>query len=276
MQKKGERDENIFSTKPLPAINERVKQMVDFYANGSVKRFSELIELSNSQKLNRVFNLDKRNNEVPEVSSDILLSIANKFSYVSTDWLLTGRGSMLKGDAGQSEMLLAEPEIQMAEPDMRMAESDIRILHHPRSMEKSVSQQAIKLYDVAAAANLKTLFANKDQNILGEISIPDIPKCDGAIYVRGDSMYPILKSGDIIAYKEIYNFDNVIFGEMYLVSFDWEGDDYLTVKYVNHSEKEEHIKLVSYNQHHDPKDIPLSSINAMAIIKFSIRKNTIM
>lgn len=269
MQKKGERDENIFSTKPLPVINERVRQLVDYYANGSVKRFSELIELSNSQKLNRIFNLDKRNNEYPEVSSDILLSIANKFSYLNTDWLLTGRGSMLKSDSGQSEMLLAEPE-------MRMAESDIRILHHPRSVEKPVSQQAIRLYDVAAAANLKTLFANKDQNILGEISIPDIPKCDGAIYVRGDSMYPILKSGDIIAYKEIYNFDNVIFGEMYLVSFDWEGDDYLTVKYVNNSEKEEHIKLVSYNQHHDPKDIPLSSINAMAIIKFSIRKNTIM
>lgn len=54
--------ENIFSIKHLPAVNERVKQLVDFYANGSVKRFSEMIHLSSSQKLNRVFNLDKRNN----------------------------------------------------------------------------------------------------------------------------------------------------------------------------------------------------------------------
>lgn len=59
-----EESENIFSKRPLPAVN------------GSVKRFSEMIHLSSSQKLNRVFNLDRRNNEYPEVSSDILLSIA--------------------------------------------------------------------------------------------------------------------------------------------------------------------------------------------------------
>ena len=152
----------------------------------------------------------------------------------------------------------------------------IQMLSHPKVPEKIIDQQAINLYDVEAAANLKTLFVNKDQNILGQISIPDIPRCDGAIYVRGDSMYPILKSGDIIAYKEIHNFDNVIYGEMYLISFDIEGDDFLTVKYINHSEKDGYVKLVSYNPHHDPKDIPVSSINALALIKFSIRKNTII
>lgn len=91
-----EESENIFSTKHLPVVNERVKQLVDFYANGSVKRFSEMIHLSSSQKLNRVFNLDKRNNEYPEVSSDILLSIANMFADINTEWLLTGRGEMTK------------------------------------------------------------------------------------------------------------------------------------------------------------------------------------
>ena len=93
---KMEESENIFSRRPLPAVNERVKQLVDFYANGSVKRFSEMIHLSSSQKLNRVFNLDRRNNEYPEVSSDILLSIANMFVDINTEWLLTGRGEMTK------------------------------------------------------------------------------------------------------------------------------------------------------------------------------------
>lgn len=186
----------------------------------------------------------------------------SKCDFLNASWLLTGRGSMLKEEPKQMGVSPVEPDVQL--------------LYHPKATEKKIHQQAIKLYDVAAAANLKTLFANKDQNILGEISIPDIPKCDGAIYVRGDSMYPILKSGDIIAYKEISSFSNVIYGEMYLVSFDIEGDDYLTVKYVNRSDQDGFIKLVSYNQHHDPKDIPVSSINAMGLIKFSIRKNTIM
>ena len=108
------------------------------------------------------------------------------------------------------------------------------------------------------------------------IHIPNIPKCDGAVYVKGDSMYPLLKSGDIVAFKEIpLDMQHIFFGEMYLVSIDMDGDEYLTVKYVNHSEKgEDWIKLVSYNQYHQPKDFPLSAVKAMAIIKLSIRMNT--
>ena len=86
-------------------------------------------------------------------------------------------------------------------------------------------------------------------------------------------MYPLLKSGDIVGYKEIHSFSNIIFGEMYLVAFDLDGDEYLTVKYVNQSEQPESIRLVSYNPHHAPQDIPLRTINAMAIVKFSIRRN---
>ena len=105
---------------------------------------------------------------------------------------------------------------------------------------------------------------------------PSIPLCDGAVYISGDSMYPILKSGDIVGFKEINSFSNLIYGEMYLVSFTIEGDEYLAVKYVNRSEKEGYLKLVSYNAHHDPMDIPFSTINAMAIVKFSIRRHMMM
>lgn len=98
MQEIKNKYENIFSPMPLPDINGRVKKLVDTYAKGSVKKFSEIIQLSSSQKLNRVFNLDKRNGEYPDVSSDIIISIANKISDVNIDWLLTGRGSMLKDE----------------------------------------------------------------------------------------------------------------------------------------------------------------------------------
>src|SRR3712207_7282358 len=84
------------------------------------------------------------------------------------------------------------------------------------------------------------------------------------IYVSGDSMYPILKSGDIVGYKELNSFESIIYGEIYLVSFMIEGDEYLAVKYVKRSEKEKHIKLVSYNVHHEPMDIPFAAVNAMA------------
>lgn len=88
------KSENIFSEKKIPAINMRVKQLIEYYAGGSVKQFSEKIKLASSQKLNRIFNIDKRNGEFPEVSSDILIAIANMYSEIDINWVLTGRGKM--------------------------------------------------------------------------------------------------------------------------------------------------------------------------------------
>lgn len=187
-----------------------------------------------------------------------------KCDFISPDWLLTGRGSMLR----ENQQPENEPE--------PVKSPQIQILHHPKVSEKKITQQSIPLYDVSVAANLKTVFDNKDQNILGEISMPDIPRCDGAVYVRGDSMYPLLKSGDIVGYKEIHDFSNVIYGEMYIVAYDIEGDEYVCVKYINRSEQDGCVKLVSYNPHHDPKDIQVTRITAMALVKFSIRMNTII
>lgn len=159
---------------------------------------------------------------------------------------------------------------------INLGTSQVETIYKPTYAEKIEEDGNVILYDVEAAANLKHLFDNKDENILGMIHIPNIPKCDGAVYVKGDSMYPLLKSGDIVAYKEIpLDMQHIFFGEMYLVSIDMDGDEYLTVKYVNHSDKgDDWIKLVSYNQYHQPKDFPLSSVKAMAIIKLSIRMNT--
>ena len=206
-------------------------------------------------------------NQRMNVGTDLAAMLTKSYN-IDANWLLTGRGSMLNSE----EVTLMNNKDAPKKEDF----PEITILHKPKITERKIHQQAIKLYDVAAAANLRTLFDNKDQNILGEIMIPDIPKCDGAVYVNGDSMYPLLKSGDIIAYKEIYNLDYLIFGEMYLVSFDMDGDDYLAVKYINRSDVENYVKLVSYNPHHDPMDIPVKSINTLGLVKFSIRKNTMI
>lgn len=219
-----------------------LEAIIDHFANGNKSQLARILDIT-PQAVSTWLSRNTFDQEL----------IYAKCENINPDWLLTGRGSML-----------------------REKDETIQVLYNPKVPDKHIEQQSIKLYDVAAAANLKTLFDNKEQNILGEITIPDIPVCDGAIYVRGDSMYPLLKSGDIIAYKEIHNFSNVLYGEMYLISFDIEGDEFLTVKYVNKSEQDGYIKLVSYNPHHDPKDIPVSCINAMAIVKFSIRKNTIL
>ena len=113
--------------------------------------------------------------------------------------------------------------------------------------------------------------------VLDTIKIPHLPKCDGAISITGDSMYPLLKSGDMVLYKEV-PLDSIFYGEMYLLAYQIDGwEEYITVKYVQKSELgDDYLKLVSQNQHHQPKDVKKAQITAIAIIKASIRINTMM
>lgn len=184
--------------------------------------------------------------------------IYTKCLNISSEWLLTGNGEMLKNRASNQ---LREPgEVYKLKTD--------RVL----------KEQSIPLYDLEATAGVVELFRNKNgkSKPIDFISIPNLPKCDGAIYVTGDSMYPLLKSGDIIMYKELENsIESIFFGEMYLLSIDLDGEEYVTVKWIHKSEKgEEFITVVSQNSHHQSKDIHLSNIKALALIKASIRINS--
>ena len=226
--------------------------------NEIIRRIKELKTFKTDRQVADFLGVSKAtvSNWMARNSIDFPLLI-NKLDGVDLTWLLTGRGN---------------PEHRDNPCHDPLAEGEVQMLRTPRVPE-ALNDRSVTLYDVTAAANLKTLFTNKHQFALGEIVIPNIPSCDGAVYVSGDSMYPLLKSGDIVGYKEIHSFSNIIFGEMYLVAFDLDGDEYLTVKYVNQSEQPESIRLVSYNPHHAPQDIPPRTIKAMAIVQCSIRRN---
>ena len=78
-----------------------------------------------------------------------------------------------------------------------------------------------------------------------------------------------------ILYKQLHNIEDVFWGDMYLLSIDLEGEEYITVKYIQKSEREGYVRLVSQNPHHADKDIEISRIRALALIKASIRMNSI-
>jgi phage repressor protein C with HTH and peptisase S24 domain len=88
-------------------------------------------------------------------------------------------------------------------------------------------------------------------------------------------MYPLLKSGDIVLYKQLRDLEDIFWGDMYLLSIDIDGEEYITVKYVQKSENEGCVKLVSQNPHHADKDVAISRIRAIALVKASIRMNSI-
>ncbi len=150
-------------------------------------------------------------------------------------------------------------------------------LSNVRGTDRNLSAQRIPLYNIEGTAGLVPLFLDhRSIQPIDYIQIPNLPKCDGAIYIVGDSMYPLLKSGDIVLYKQVNDIANNIFwGEMYLISIDIDGEEYITVKYVQRSERPDHIRLVSQNPHHADKEIHIGRVNALAFVKASIRMNSI-
>jgi phage repressor protein C with HTH and peptisase S24 domain len=168
-------------------------------------------------------------------------------------WIIGGKGEMLKQDTIITPMNI-----------------------NRKTKDGIIENQEVPYYDFSAAAGLQELFdSGTPHKVLQTIKIPNLPKCDGAINVTGDSMYPLLKSGDIILYKQI-TVDDIFFGEMYLLSILTKGhEEYVTVKYVQKSDLgKEYVKLVSQNQHHQPKDFKVNEISAIAIVKASVRFNT--
>jgi len=168
---------------------------------------------------------------------------------VNPDWIDNGKGNMFT-----------------TQPDLRS---------YPHRTDNTLPLQSVPLYSIEGTAGLVPLFANTEQTTSTNfIHIPNLPKCDGAIHIVGDSMYPLLKSGDIVLYKQLHDINDIFWGDMYLISIDIDGEEYITVKYIQKSEQKDHVKLVSQNQHHADKDIDIKRIRAIALVKASIRMNS--
>ena len=139
-----------------------------------------------------------------ERNKNILIQELN----VNPDWIESGRGEMF--NCPKEECLTFR-----------------------RRTDTTIPNQSVPLYDMEAAAGLVPLFNDQSSvKPVDYIHIPNLPKCDGAIYIVGDSMYPLLKSGDIVLYKQMNDFGSIFWGDMYLLSIDIEGEEYITVKYI--------------------------------------------
>ncbi len=88
-------------------------------------------------------------------------------------------------------------------------------------------------------------------------------------------MYPILQSGDLAVVKRVHSVEDVIFGNIYIVSYVTDGgDDYIVLKYIRKSPNEGYLTLASHNTFHADVEIQKSWVRDIAIVKASVRYNT--
>lgn len=137
-----------------------------------------------------------------------------------------------------------------------------------KAAKGGLSEHAIPFYDAIAVGGLSVYQA--DQNPVIQPSETVDPgtwfrSASAAMRVYGDSMYPKYKSGCIIALKEIFDKEEIIYGEDYVV----ETGEQRVLKRLMRSEKgDEFIEMNSINPQQDargrqiyaPKDFHLSKV----------------
>ena len=174
--------------------------------------------------------------------------IVENYPAYSIEWLVTGEGEMLKS----SKKVQPNHTFQLR-------------------TDRPVEDQEIPLYDLSATAGLVAIFSDISQEPADHLRVPNLPAVDGAVYVKGDSMTPLLKSGDIIIYKKMdFSPEGILWGQIYLLSYTIGSDTYTVVKYIKRSPIEGHVRLVSANEFYEPVDIPSGSVTALALVKASI------
>lgn len=220
-------------------ISSRIRALVDYFCEGNKSDFARLIGTNEANIRNYLAGKQPK--------FDTLSAMVEKFE-INAEWLLTGKGEMLKGSVPA-------------------------VTHHTNEVVHP-DEQSIALYDFPRT-NLVGFFSNLPQPV-DRFMIPNMPKCDGAVPMRGESMRPSLNGGDIALYKRInVKVENILWGNMYLLSYEGDNEEeHIGIHTIRPSEDTDRIKLVNDNAYYPPMDIPMSAVKAMAIIKASIRYNT--
>lgn len=216
--------------KKISYTKERILEIAD-YKRISKKKFIENFGMT--------YGNFKGKQKLTSLNSDFLDKILSEIPEINAEWLLTGKGEMLKN----------EQSLPIAGPSENQNEG-------------------IPLIPLDAMAGVGS----------GEVSVLEldceryvIPMFKGADYlipVKGSSMIPKYNSGDVVACKKL-SLQDIFFQWNKVYVLDTEQG--ALIKRVCKGSDNEHITLVSDNEKYEPFELHKSQIYAIALVVGVVR-----
>lgn len=149
------------------------------------------------------------NNMRDSMGAKKLESVLNAFPDLSRDWLLYGKGEMR--------------------------------LDHDQSPQAITSTSGISVYDIDATCGVSPREMDfADENVIGTVHLPYLSTDTKIIRANGDSMIPTISDGDWVAVREIRSWDDIFYGQIYLVI----TEDYRMLKRIRRYEQDEDKKII--------------------------------
>lgn len=187
--------------------------------------------------------------------SAMLVKILTKYPDLSADWLLTGKGEMLKTKETPSDTPVnQQPSFSNKDTNkFRIAQEN---------------EKGIPLIPFSAMAGA----LRGEQTVLEyeceHYVVPAFTGADFLMPVKGDSMSPTYLSGDIVACQRV-----PIRG----IFFQWNKPYVLDtaqgaiIKRIKPGSDKQHVLIVSDNKEYDPFELPYEDIYAVALVIGIIR-----
>ena len=148
-------------------INQRLKEVVQLFANGNVSMFARVIGVS-QQRFDRILKPNPQNGKYPAIPRDVMQSIFQHYPQLDAVWLLSGHGN-----------LLLDPESQ-----------------YHKSCERPY-------YAASFSEGLLAFDMHSMEQGLLNIPVSPFKEADFWCVMMDASMMPELAQGDIIALKEV-------------------------------------------------------------------------
>lgn len=196
--------------------------------------------------------LSRAINNGTDIQSKWLQTIVENYPLYSADWLLSGKGNMLKSPSNPSS-----PSTPI---DERPTE--------PASHVPEGSQEGIPLLPISAMAGAFTDDISVMEYECERYVIPAFKGADFLMQVSGDSMQPTYYSGDLVACQRIPLND---------LFFQWNKTYVLDtlqgplIKRIRRGSDEQHVLIVSDNPAYEPFELSKDQFHGVALVRGLVR-----
>lgn len=213
------------------AIKEKIQEYID-YKGISVYRLEADAGLSKGYW-----------GKTKSISADIAMKISRIYGDISTEWLLRDEGEMIKN-----------------------AEREQKTIEISSSVISETKRKGALIYDIDGTCGTDGRSIEfTDERVIGSIDAPEINPNSQIIFATGDSMLPLIASGDRIVIRKIESWDYFNYGQVYLII----TNEYRFIKRVRKHPKDEDnfILLRSENPEYDDISLPKREIVHLYIVE---------
>lgn len=221
---------------------ERIKKAYEFLrSNGTVHTQQDVADVMGVKKENisRAFNGNEK-----YLTPNFITRFNNAFGGIfNVDWLIKEHGEMLK-------------EVDNKKIESSISPNDIK--------EGDYSGTLVYDIDATCGTDQRDIYFTQE-NIIGSVNLPNISKDSKIIRANGDSMEPRIYDGNMIVIREIHSWEDIFYGQMYLILLD----EYRMIKYIRRYEPDEenYIILRSENSKYDDIKLHKRKIRKMFIVE---------